>query len=85
MFRKKESVIVSRTFAIFICSGIVEGVLFLTIAVVFPRGAKKKKKSNNEDTHDHGQEKRRPSTYVEEKTDTNQPEIDTSNIEDLEI
>ena len=32
-----------------------------TIAAVFPRGSKKRK-SNNDDKHDHGQEKRRPST-----------------------
>ena len=32
-----------------------------TTAVVFPRGSKKKK-SNNDDKHGHGQEKRRPST-----------------------
>ena len=32
-----------------------------TIAAVFPRGSKKKK-SNNDDKHGHGQEKRRPST-----------------------
>ena len=36
-------------------------------ATVFPRGSKKRK-SNNDDKHGHGQEKRRPSTYVEGKT-----------------
>ena len=32
-----------------------------TIAAVFPRGSKKRK-SNNDDKHGHGQEKRRPTT-----------------------
>ena len=32
-----------------------------TTAAVFPRGSKKRK-SNNDDKHGHGQEKRRPST-----------------------
>ena len=32
-----------------------------TTAAIFPRGSKKRK-SNNDDKHDHGQEKRRPST-----------------------
>jgi hypothetical protein len=32
-----------------------------TIAAVFPRGSKKRK-SNNDDKHGHGKEKRRPST-----------------------
>ena len=31
------------------------------IVAVFPRGSKKRK-SNNDDKHDYGQEKRRPST-----------------------
>ena len=33
----------------------------------FSRGGAKKRKSNNDDKHDHGLEKRRPSTYVEGK------------------
>ena len=37
-----------------------------TIADVFPGGSIKRK-SNNDDKHGHGQEKRRPSTYVEGK------------------
>ena len=37
-----------------------------TIVLVFPRGSNKMK-SNNDDKHGHGQEKRRPSTYVEGK------------------
>ena len=52
-------------------SGIVQGVLFLSIlklaysiVAVFPRGYKKRK-SNKDDKHDQGQQKRRPSTYVE--------------------
>ena len=32
-----------------------------TIAAVFPRGPKKRK-SNNDDKHGHGQDKRRPTT-----------------------
>ena len=32
----------------------------------FPVGGSQKRKPNNEDKHGHGQEKRRPSTYVEE-------------------
>ena len=32
-----------------------------TIAAVFPRGSKKRK-SNNDHKHEHGQEKRRPTT-----------------------
>ena len=32
-----------------------------TIVAVFPRGSKKRK-SNNDDKHGHGQEKRRPTT-----------------------
>ena len=36
------------------------------IVAVFPRGSKKNK-SNNDDKHDHGQEKTGPSTYVERK------------------
>ena len=35
-------------------------------AAVFPRGSKNRK-SNNDDKHDYGQEKRRPLTYVEGK------------------
>ena len=41
-----------------------KGVLTKAIVAVFPRGSKKRK-SNNDDEHDHGQEKRRPSTHVE--------------------
>ena len=37
-----------------------------TIVAVFPRGSKKRK-SINHDKHDHGQEKRRPLTFVEGK------------------
>ena len=37
-----------------------------TIAAVFPEGSKKRK-SNDDDKQDHGQEKRKPSTDVEEK------------------
>ena len=40
------------------------GVLTKTTAAVFPRGSEKRK-SNNDDKHDHGQEKNRPSTHVE--------------------
>ena len=36
-------------------------------AAIFPRGSKKRK-SNNDDKHDRGQEKRRPSIYVEGKS-----------------
>ena len=39
-----------------------------TAPAVFPRGSKKRK-SNNDDKHDHGQEKRRTSTYVEGRID----------------
>ena len=38
----------------------------LNYSAVFP-GAKKRK-SNNDDMHDHGQEKMRPSTYIEGDT-----------------
>ena len=41
-----------------------EGVLTKTTTAVFPRESKKWK-SDNDDKHDHGQEKRRPSTFVE--------------------
>ena len=41
-----------------------KGVLTKTIVAVFPRGSKKRK-SKNDDKHDHGKEKMRPSTYVE--------------------
>ena len=41
-----------------------KGVPTKTIAAVFPRKSKKRK-SNNDDKYDDGQEKRRPSTYVE--------------------
>ena len=43
-----------------------QGVLAKTILAVFPRGSKKRK-SINDNKHDHGQEKRRPSTYLEGK------------------
>ena len=42
-----------------------KGVLTKTTGAVFPRGSEKRK-SNNDDKHDHDQEKRRPSTYIEE-------------------
>ena len=38
-----------------------------TTAAVFPRGFKKRKSSNG-DKHGHGQEKRRPSPYVDGKS-----------------
>ena len=38
-----------------------KGVLTKTIVAVFPRRSKKRK-SNNDDKHGHGQEKRRPTT-----------------------
>ena len=41
-----------------------KGVLTKTIVAVFPRGSKKRK-SNNDDKHDHGQKNSIPSTYVE--------------------
>ena len=41
----------------------------LTIAAVFPGGSKKRQ-SNNDDKHGHGQEKRRPSTCVEGESET---------------
>ena len=37
------------------------------IAAVVPRGSEQRK-SNNADKHDHGQEERKHSTYVEGKT-----------------
>ena len=42
------------------------------MAAVFPRGFKKRK-SNNDDKHDHDQEKWRPSTYVEGKNRIGNP------------
>ena len=48
------------------CLGANKGVLTKTTVAVFPTGSKKRE-SNNDDKHDHGQEKRRPSTYVEKK------------------
>ena len=41
--------------------GLKKGSARKTTPAVFPRGSKKRK-SNNDDKHDHGQEKRRPST-----------------------
>ena len=43
-----------------------KGVLTKTKVAVFPRESKKRK-CNNDGKHDHGQEKRRSSTYVERK------------------
>ena len=43
------------------CKKVLQEHLDNFIAAVFPRGSKKRK-SNNDDKHGHGQEKRRPST-----------------------
>ena len=53
-----------------LCSGIVYRVFVLEFglktAAPFP-GVSKKRKSNNDDKHDHGLGKRRPSTYDDGK------------------
>ena len=41
-----------------------KGAVTKTIVAVFSKGSKKMN-FNNDDKHDHGQEKRRPSTFVE--------------------